>query len=159
MNNMYFCRTKKLLIMKRIITFAFLAAMTFSISCSQTSQANNKVDIDAQGPLIKFEVIEHDFGTIENGADGTYNFTFVNNGTEPLILNNVQSSCGCTIPKWPREPIAPGTSAAIDVRYDTKRIGAFNKSITVTSNGSENPIVLKIKGNVLAPPTTAGANQ
>jgi len=145
--------------MKRILTFAFLAAMTFTISCSQTSQANNKVDVDAKGPVIKFEVTDHDFGTIENGADGSFKFVFTNTGTEPLILSNVQSSCGCTIPQWPKEPIAPGVSSAIDVRYDTKRIGAFTKSITVTSNGSETPIILHIKGNVLAPPADAGTNQ
>lgn len=141
--------------MKRILTFAFLAAMTFTISCSQTSQANNKVDIDAQGPIIKFENLEHDFGTIENGADGSCKFVFSNTGTEPIVLSNVQSSCGCTIPQWPKEPIAPGASSSIDVKYDTKRTGVFSKSITVTSNGSEAPIVLKIKGTVLAPPASA----
>ncbi len=141
--------------MKRILTFAFLAAMTFTISCSQTSQANSKIDIDAQGPIIKFETVEHDFGTIENGGNGTFKFAFINQGTEPLVLNDVKSSCGCTIPQWPKEPIAPGASSTIDVKYDTKRTGAFSKSITVTSNGSQTPIVLQIKGTVLAPQTQA----
>lgn len=134
--------------MKKLIFLSLLTVFTFSISCSQTSQAENTIDIDAQGPIINFEVVSHDYGTIEKNGNGTFGFKFVNEGTEPLVLSNVRSSCGCTIPQWPRTPIAPGESETIEVKYDTRRVGSFSKSITVTSNGSEQPIVLRIKGKV-----------
>ena len=134
--------------MKRLISIAVLVATTFTISCSQTNQTDKVVDIDAKGPSIEFTSLVHDYGTIEQGADGNCEFVFKNTGTEPLTLTNVRSSCGCTIPSWPKEPIAPGESSAIKVRYDTKRVGPISKTITVTSNGSEQPIVLKITGKI-----------
>lgn len=137
--------------MKKLFSLAFLAIVTFSISCSQTTNADNTVDIDAQGPSIKFEVKEHDFGTIEKGGDGTFEFIFKNEGSEPLVLNNVRSSCGCTVPQWPREPILGGKEAGIKVKYDTRRLGPFNKSITVYSNAGTTPVLLRIKGNVINP--------
>lgn len=136
-------------IMKKLFSIAVLAIITFSISCSQTSQAEQTVNIDADGPMITFEVLEHNFGTIEKGGDGTYNFVFENNGTEPLILSNVKASCGCTTPSWPREPIPAGEKSGIKVKYDTKRIGSFNKSITITSNVDSTPVVIRIKGTVV----------
>lgn len=137
--------------MKKLFSLAVLAIVTFNMSCSQTSSADNAVDIDAQGPTIKFNVLEHDFGTIEKGGDGTFEFVFKNEGSEPLVLNNVRSSCGCTVPQWPREPILGGKKAGIKVKYDTRRLGPFNKSITVYSNAGSTPVVLRIKGNVVDP--------
>ncbi|MBN2486913.1 MAG: DUF1573 domain-containing protein [Bacteroidales bacterium] len=106
------------------------------------------INIDASGPAIQFKSLEHDYGTILQGADGTCEFEFSNVGTEALNLQNVRSSCGCTVPSWPQEPIAPGKSGVIKVKYDTRRVGPISKTITVTSNGSEAPIVLRIKGKV-----------
>ncbi len=140
--------------MKKLFSIAVLAIITFSISCSQTSQTENSVDIDAQGPGIQFKVKAHDFGTINRGGDGTFEFVFSNNGTEPLILSNVKTSCGCTTPNWPKEPIPAGRESRIKVKYDTKRMGAFQKSITVYSNATETPIVLRIKGTVVDPAAT-----
>ena len=98
---------------------------------------------------IKFEKEFIDYGTIEPSSEGTRVFTFINNGNAPLIIKNVQSSCGCTIPKKPEVPIDPGKKGEILVRYDTNRIGVFSKSIIVTSNANSNPIVtLKISGIV-----------
>lgn len=91
-----------------------------------------------------------DYGTIANGSNGERVFSFTNSGSEALIIKNVQSSCGCTIPKKPEGPIAPGETSEIIVRYDTKRTGPFRKTITVTTNVEQNTIVaLKIKGTVL----------
>ena len=90
-----------------------------------------------------------DYGTIEPSSEGTRVFTFINNGNAPLIIKNVQSSCGCTIPKKPEDPIDPGEKGEILVRYDTNRIGVFNKSIIVTSNANSDPIItLRITGIV-----------
>jgi hypothetical protein len=92
--------------------------------------------------------LEHDYGTITQGADGNCEFLFTNTGAQPLTLSNVKSSCGCTVPEWPKEPIAPGTKAVIKVHYDTQRVGPISKTITVTSTGSETPIILKITGKI-----------
>jgi hypothetical protein len=101
------------------------------------------------GPQINFETTSIDYGTIENGADGQRTFSFTNTGNSDLIIKSVKSSCGCTIPKKPSGPIAPGDTNQIVVKYDTKRQGPFRKTITVTTNIEENPIVaLKIKGTV-----------
>ena len=103
------------------------------------------------GPQISFETILIDYGTIENGSNGMKTFGFENIGDQDLIIKNVQSSCGCTIPKKPDGPIAPGEKNEIVVQYDTKRQGPFRKTITVTTNDQKNPITaLKIKGTVLS---------
>lgn len=101
-------------------------------------------------PVIEFEKVVHDYGEIDQHADGNCEFKFTNTGKEPLILSNVRSSCGCTVPVWPRQPILPGKSDVIKVKYDTKRIGIINKSIQVYSNATEKTVVLKIKGKINA---------
>ncbi|MCK9613559.1 MAG: DUF1573 domain-containing protein [Bacteroidales bacterium] len=98
---------------------------------------------------IKFDKTEHDYGTIKKGADGSCEFTFKNTGKEPLILSNVKSSCGCTVPTWPKDPILPGQTGAIKVVYDTKRVGTISKTITVISNAETGTVTLSIKGNVI----------
>ena len=101
----------------------------------------------SQAQEISFEKEIHDFGTFEQHGDGNYEFKFTNTGDAPLIISNSKGSCGCTVPVWPKEPIAPGVSNVIKVKYDTKRIGAFNKSVTITSNAVTNPTqVIRIKG-------------
>ena len=112
------------------------------------------------GPKIDFTKETHDYGTIKYGADGSCSFEFKNTGNAPLIISNAKGSCGCTVPEWPKEPIAPGAKASIKVKYDTKRPGAINKSVTITSNAVNEPTkVIRIKGNVLpAPEGTAPVN-
>ncbi|MCF8295504.1 MAG: DUF1573 domain-containing protein [Bacteroidales bacterium] len=100
---------------------------------------------------ITFETTVHDFGKLTFGGDGTYEFKFKNTGKEPLVINNVKTSCGCTVPVWPKEPINKRKSGTILVKYDTKRQGNFSKTITVYSNGSIQPITLTIKGEVQQP--------
>ena len=108
----------------------------------------------AQGtkPHIKFENTKHDFGTILQNADGTWEFKFTNTGKEPLIIQNVRSSCGCTIAKKPSKPILPGETEVIVVRYDTRRIGPFHKTITISSNADNASVVLQIQGVVKTKP-------
>jgi hypothetical protein len=99
---------------------------------------------------IEFQVSEHDFGNISEGTIATYHFTFINKGTEPLLINNVQASCGCTTPYWTKEPVMPGKEGRITASYDSKnRPGAFNKSISVTSNAQNSNVTLFIKGVVI----------
>ena len=99
-------------------------------------------------PSITFKTLTIERNDIPYGADETFTFNFKNTGKEPIIVSNVQTSCGCTTAKKPEAPVAPKKSADISVKYDTKRVGQFTKTITVTTNVSE-PIVLTIKGTVL----------
>jgi Protein of unknown function (DUF1573) len=100
------------------------------------------------GPVMTFEKTEVDYGTIAQGADPLRRFKFKNTGTEPLIIKNARGSCGCTVPSYKKEPIAPGESSEIEVRYDTQRIGDFSKSVTIDTNEGDQSRVLMIKGHV-----------
>jgi len=101
------------------------------------------------GPKIEFESLEINYGQISKGDNGVRIFKFTNFGSEPLIINKVYSSCGCTIPKKPSSPINPGQDDEIQVKYDTNRVGPIRKIITVLSNATNSPTVsLKITGNV-----------
>jgi hypothetical protein len=102
-----------------------------------------------QGPAIEVNEEVHDFGTIPFNSDGNYTFTVTNTGTEPLIISECTRSCGCTTPKCDATPVPPGGTTVVQVHYDTKRVGPFNKSITIKSNAVNEPIkVLHIKGTV-----------
>ncbi len=98
--------------------------------------------------ILKFETDVIDYGTIAENSDGVRNFIFKNVGTAPIMIVDVKTSCGCTVPTKPKKPVLPGETAEIGVKYATNRIGAFSKTITVISNASENTKILKIKGKV-----------
>ncbi len=106
-------------------------------------------------PVITFDKTTHDYGTVYKSGDGTCEFKFTNTGVEPLILSNCTSSCGCTVPEWPREPILKGKSATVKVKYDTNRVGPINKTINVMSNASNSPVQLRIIGNVVEKTSTS----
>jgi hypothetical protein len=129
-------------------TLFILALSILGISMSFASGSDVIQESQADSTIISFDKLIHDFGTIEKGGDGTYTFTFTNKGIQPLGLTSVKTSCGCTTPFWPKEPIAPGKTGEIKIKYDTNRMGAFNKSITVSSNAET--VVLRIKGTIKA---------
>lgn len=149
---------------KGILLFSAVALLSFSGSYAQesskkvkpkaTKTTTTKVETPkVTGPGILFESETIDYGTVPYKSDGKREFVFTNNGTEPLIIKNAQGSCGCTVPTWPKEPIAPGAKAVIGVKYDTGRGGqAFTKTITLTTNAATPTKTLTIKGNVLADP-------
>ncbi|MCI7561981.1 MAG: DUF1573 domain-containing protein, partial [Bacteroidales bacterium] len=85
----------------------------------------------------------------EQGGNGVTEFKYKNTGKVPLILSKVRSSCGCTVPSWSKEPLMPGQTGTITVKYNTNNVGQINKSITVESNASNGRVVLKIKGEVV----------
>lgn len=123
------------------------------ISVNAFSQVAEKKDsINPNAPEIVFENESHDFGLLDKGAPCKTSFKFKNTGKEPLILSNVRASCGCTTPSWPKEPIAPGASSEIAVKYDSNRIGKFAKTITITSNAKTATKVIKISGEIKSPP-------
>ena len=97
---------------------------------------------------FKFDLEIIDYGKINKGADGERIFVFTNIGDAPIIIQNVQSSCGCTIPEKPEKPVMPGEKGEIKVSYDTKRVGGFSKQITILSNAKTARKTLKIKGYV-----------
>jgi hypothetical protein len=142
--------------MKAIIYIATSALLLFNFSIDLKAQENNAQKTeevkpaDPNAPDITFETELHDYGTIKQGADGTCEFKFKNTGKDPLIISNARGSCGCTVPTWPKEPIMKGQTGAIKVHYDTKRVGAFTKTVTLNSNAKTDPKVLTIKGVVEA---------
>jgi len=140
--------------MKRIFFFIAAGLMTASIASAQVETAQPTID-NPNAPEINFSKSVHDYGTVYKEGDGTCEFQFTNTGKEPLVISNVRSSCGCTVPKWTREPILPGQAGTINVKYDTKRLGAINKTITVLSNAKTPSVVLRIKGNVVDAPSEA----
>ena len=97
---------------------------------------------------INFLTTEIDYGIIEKGSNGVRDFIFTNDGDSPLIITNVKSTCGCTIPKKPNKPILPGETEKIQVKYDTNRVGFIRKSIMVSSNAETPTVILKISGKV-----------
>jgi hypothetical protein len=129
--------------------------VVFSLLFMFVAVAMNTTNAQVEsGAKIDFIKETHDYGTIKYGADGSCTFEFKNIGNAPLIISNAKGSCGCTVPSWPKEPIAPGAKGSIKVQYDTKRPGPINKSVTITSNavnGGEGTVI-RIKGNVLPAP-------
>ena len=123
--------------MKKLVIIALIAVVGYA------PQALAQAEI-----TFKAEVI--DYGEIEKGSDGVRIFEFTNTGDAPLIISDVKSSCGCTVPKKPDGPIGPGETSEIQVKYDTNRVGPIRKTITVYSNASEPIYSLKIKGKILA---------
>ncbi|TVZ27397.1 uncharacterized protein DUF1573 [Gillisia sp. Hel_I_86] len=122
----------------------FLTILILTVTGFSTVNAQNTAKFE-----FKSEVI--DYGDIEKGSDGVRTFQFKNVGTEPLIIENVYSSCGCTVPTWTKAAIAPGKTGEIQVKYDTTRVGPIRRTITIYSNADEPTKAVKIKGRVLDP--------
>jgi hypothetical protein len=114
-----------------------------------------QIEEPSSDATIDFESKVVDYGILEHNANGEREFVFTNNGTEPLIIKNAKGSCGCTVPTWPREPIMPGETSKIGVKYATNRVGKFTKTITLTTNVGKRPVILTVKGEVMAPPKEA----
>jgi hypothetical protein len=118
--------------MKVFFTVLFLGLINFSATAQE----------------FKFEKETIDYGKIEKDSNGERSFVFTNVGDQPIIIERVQSSCGCTVPKKPEGPIMPGKKAEIKVKYATNRVGGFSKSITIYSNAKNPRKIVRIKGLV-----------
>lgn len=116
--------------MKTILSFVAILFITITVSAQE----------------FKFETEVIDYGKIALGSEGKRVFEFTNVGDAPLVINDIRSTCGCTVPKKPEKPIMPGEKGQIEVSYDTKRPGGFSKAITVLSNAKNERTILKIKG-------------
>lgn len=136
--------------MKKLFSVLTLLAMMVAVAHSQNDAAPTLQEKENQsGAQIAFESETVDYGVIEQGSEPFRVFTFTNTGTEPLIITQAKGSCGCTVPTYPKEPIAPGETGEIKVRYDTNRLGKFTKRVTLTTNAPEEKTMLTIKGEVL----------
>jgi len=135
---------------KFVLSLALVMVTSFSLIAQEAAQP----PVNPNAAEISFAKTVHDYGTIVQGSDGACEFKFTNTGKEPLILSRPQSSCGCTVPTWPQEPILPGKSDVIKVTYNTNNIGPINKTVTVNSNAKTARIILQIKGTVTAKPAT-----
>ncbi|MDH3322999.1 MAG: DUF1573 domain-containing protein [Flavobacteriaceae bacterium] len=131
--------------MKKILLILFVGLLTISVK----AQTEEQIKKDFTGPVFEFESEVIDYGEIAQNSDGNRVFTFKNIGKSPLIITQVKGSCGCTVPTKPEEPIMPGETGEIKVKYATNRIGPFSKTITITSNAFESKKVLRVKGRVL----------
>jgi len=133
------------------IFFLFLlcCAFTATISAQGTLDATDQdLQMEADGPEMNFESLEVPYGDIEQHSEPLRNLAFTNTGTEPLVIKSARGSCGCTVPIWPKEPIMPGETSNIEIRYATDRIGKFSKTVTITTNEGGDPHVVKVHGNV-----------
>ena len=144
--------------MKKSIALASLAlVMAFTVSAQEKKAPATQAPADMKNaPEMTLEVEEYNFGTIKQGESVTREFTFTNTGKEPLIITNAQGSCGCTVPQYPKEPIAPKGKGVIKVTFNSAgKSGMQDKTITLTSNAKNSPKILHMKGTVEVPAPSA----
>tara|TARA_B100001758_G_C18098110_1_gene446953 strand:+ start:123 stop:578 length:456 start_codon:yes stop_codon:yes gene_type:complete len=138
--------------MKKLLLYLLTLFITVCFS-------QEEITINHNAPEIEFEEEIIDLGEFMQYDDPSSKceFKFKNTGKEPLIISKCKGSCGCTVPECPKEPILPGESSIIKVNYDEKRVGSFNKSITITSNAKTTTKILKVKGKIIAADKNTGA--
>ena len=141
--------------MKKIFTL-YCALLFTCIAGAQTSPAimGKEVKASLDTAVISLKETDYDFGKIPQGKPVTHIFMFTNTGAAPLVLGNVQASCGCTTPEWSKDAVAAGATAKITVGYNAMNDGPFEKSITITYNGTQTKQI-NIKGEVWKTPTTS----
>jgi hypothetical protein len=137
----------------KIILLASLFLFTVT---AMTAQNNPKIADDKQatpkktnGPTADYEKTVIDLGELNQGNPGTATFKLTNNGNEPLVISNAKASCGCTGLTYAKDPVLPGKTVNISATYNAAAVGEFSKSITVSTNASDQPVILMIKGKVL----------
>lgn len=134
--------------MKKLVLFVLLAGFVFA---AQAQQAPAKTPVKSAMAAFTWDASAHDFGKIKQGTPVTHEFKFTNTGKAPLIITNVQASCGCTTPSWTKEEVMPGGTGYIKATYNAAAVGQFNKTITVTANIETGFVQLTIKGEVQNP--------
>ncbi|MFN8144277.1 MAG: DUF1573 domain-containing protein [Bacteroidia bacterium] len=141
--------------------------IAFALVCTLPSFAQDEKKVltnigneDNNQASFKFETEEHNFGTITQGESVTYEFKFTNTGTEPLIISKAEGSCGCTVPIYPKEPIMRGQASAVKVTFNsTGKMGVQDKTVTLTSNAKQNPMIIHMKGTVEKPISQPAVDQ
>ncbi len=143
--------------MKKIVLSLAVSSLLFTFSCKEEEK---KEDIEVTTDLvekitsIEFENELYEFGKITQGEKVEHSFTFKNTGEYPLIIGTARGSCGCTVPQWPTEPIAPGEKGKIDVVFDSNgKEGFKHVTVTINANTEPNVSVVALKGEILIPET------
>lgn len=131
--------------MKRSLILFLFTLSAFGLMAQEAPQTTTP---DPNLAVFEWNAQSHDFGKIKQNAPVTHEFTFVNTGKTPLIITNVQASCGCTTPAWTKDPVLPGGSGFIKATYNAAAIGSFNKTVTVTANVETGFVTLSIRGEV-----------
>jgi Protein of unknown function (DUF1573) len=140
--------------MKKLLFIAFLVAFAGVAVAQQVPATSiNKNEVQANVAVFTWDNTTHDFGKIKQGTPVTHEFKFTNSGKSPLVITNVQASCGCTTPDWSKEPVMPGGQGFIKATYNAASPGAFSKTVTVTANIETGFVQLTIKGEVQAAQT------
>ncbi|MBK6834684.1 MAG: DUF1573 domain-containing protein [Bacteroidetes bacterium] len=147
--------------MKKIILSVSTAILLAACGSDDSKITTDDINISASAngtqnagslPVIQFEEETHDFGKITQGEKVSFSFKFKNTGKSNLLISSAQASCGCTVPKPPKDPLAPGATDKIDVTFDSNgKSGKFDKQITVITNCDPNTKVLKITGEIIVP--------
>jgi len=145
------------------ISFSALHAQGIQqVTPSQAAEINKKnpapppAEIDPNAGKFKFKEETHDFGEVPEGPAAECDFEFKNVGKSPIVIIEAHGSCGCTVPKWPTDPILPKKKGVIHVTYNTHgRVGVINKDVFITSNAQQKPMKLHITGTVKATPKPA----
>lgn len=132
-----------------LLSFAIIGQAQTQEKKSSTKEAVKEMATDGKiGPKLEFEAESVDFGEITQGSDPFRTIKIKNVGDEPLLITNARGSCGCTVPTVPKKPIAPGESAEMKVRYDTKRLGKINKTVTLTTNEKSPNRTIRVVGQI-----------
>ncbi|MFA5817161.1 MAG: DUF1573 domain-containing protein [Bacteroidales bacterium] len=130
-----------------------LLVLTILFSLTQIQAQTKKAKEEMAFDKTVDGITSHDFGSIVYGANGKIDFTYTNEGTKPLIITDVKSSCGCAVPSWTKEPVAPGQKGTIKIEYNTSLPGVFNKTVVVYSDANNSPVRLEIRGKVNSQPS------
>ena len=162
---------KNVLLLSFTILFCFFSCKDASdkinteTKTTETVKQNTQVPPTQNGNTINAQIIDDgggasfnftnsggkvwDFGTIKQGESPEFTFTFQNTGNEPMIISNAKGSCGCTVPQWPKEPIAPGATGEINVKFNSKnKTGKQNKTVTLTANTTPPTTKLRVTGQI-----------
>ncbi|MCB0655412.1 MAG: DUF1573 domain-containing protein [Saprospiraceae bacterium] len=132
--------------------FALLFILVAGFAVAHAQQAPAAAKAENNGPVMYLSTTTVDFGTIEQDSEPYRKLPFENRGNSPLIITNAKGSCGCTVPTWPKEPIMPGATDTMTIRYDTHRIGAIRKTVTVYTNQGDQPLTIQVIGQINAKP-------
>jgi hypothetical protein len=144
--------------MKKFLFVAIIAA-GFGISAAhaQAPATPPATPKDPNAPVMTFETDTMNFGTVTQGTIVERDYKFTNTGKQPLIISGATGSCHCTVPSYPTEPIAPGKTGTIHVRFDSNgKMNYQDKTATITSNASNGPVVIHLRGTVTVPPANTG---
>jgi hypothetical protein len=141
-------------VLQIILLFPCLVLFFFSSTAQTQTLATSTLPSPPNPDQITLKETTHNFGRIPQGRPAIHIFEILNTGKEPLKLDNVQASCGCTTPEWSRDPIPPGNSANIKVGYNAYAEGPFNKTVTIFYHGNQTK-VLTISGEVYKSPMTS----